>query len=353
MNEKMVDHYDKAIAANHLDWQELGNTTFFISGATGLIGSQIVRLLLYLNDTYSLHLKIVCLARSWDRLRVVYETELLAHPAIEVVIGDVCQSIGYEGHVDYLIHGAAMTASAAFVTSPVEVIRTNVEGAFQMLEFCRKKEVRSAAYLSTMEVYGNITTEIPVTEETLGPLDILSPRSSYPQSKRLCETLCAAYSHEYNVPVKIVRLTQTFGPGVSFDDTRVFAQFARAAYRREDIVLHTEGKTKRNYLFVIDAVMAILTVLLRGSDGTSYNAANEEIFLSISQMAHFVAQKIAHNQISVRYEIKEDTSAGYAPSICLPLDTFRLKALGWRPTGDLATMYETMLDSWRDGARDG
>lgn len=80
----------------------------------------------------------------------------------------------------------------------------------------------------------------------------------------MAETMCISYGSEYGVPVKIVRLAQTFGAGVSKDDNRVFAQFSKAVLNGYDIILHTKGETKRNYCYTTDAVRAIFTVLTKG-----------------------------------------------------------------------------------------
>ena len=130
-------------------------------------------------------------------------------------------------------------------------------------------------------------------------------RTSYPESKRMCESLCTAYASQYSVPVKVLRLTQTFGPGVRYDDGRVFAEFARCAIERRNIVLHTDGATRRSYLYTADAVSAILTVLLKGIAGEAYNAANEATFCSIREMAQLVCSECAGGKIGVEIQLEE------------------------------------------------
>lgn len=134
----------------------------------------------------------------------------------------------------------------------------------------------------------------------------MSVRACYPESKRMCENLCACYMKEYGVPVNIVRLTQTFGPGVEYDDGRIFAELARCVIEKRDIVLHTKGETKRNYLFTKDAVNAIITVLLHGENGQAYNAANEETYCSILEMANMVAKKCGKGDIKVKIELEKE-----------------------------------------------
>ena len=144
------------------------------------------------------------------------------------------------------------------------------------------------------------------------------------------ENLCASFHAEYGVDIYVLRLTQTFGAGVGFDDGRVFAYFARCAINGEDIVLKTKGQTKRNYLYTADAVTAILKILQDGKPGEAYNAANEETYCTIAEMAGFVADEIAEGRISVRYDLGADTSM-FAPEMHLNLSAAKLHALGWHP----------------------
>jgi nucleoside-diphosphate-sugar epimerase len=245
--------------------------------------------------------------------------------------------------IDYMIHGASITSSKLFVEKPVETVMTALLGTQNILELARVNPVKSMVYLSSMEVYGYPQTEERIAEEHGTDLDPMTVRSGYPESKRMCENLCASYGKEYGIPAKVVRLTQTFGPGVQYSDGRVFAEFARCAIEERDIVLKTKGETKRNYLYTKDAAAAIMTVLLKGENGEAYNAANEETFCSIYEMAQLVAEQCAGGKIQVRVEEDDVRQYGYAPVLKMNLDTAKLRALGWMPQYDLKQMYEAMI----------
>ena len=201
-------------------------------------------------------------------------------------------------------------------------------------------------YLSTMEVYGVNKTHDKVDEEHESYLNTMNARNSYPESKRLCENLCASYYSEYNVPVNVLRLTQTFGPGIKENDNRVFAQFIRASIEKKDIVLLTEGKTYRNYLYLADAVTAILTVILSEKCGEAYNVANEETYCSIKEMAELVASDISNKEIKVifNFDDKRDTKI-FMPQMCMNLDIEKLKNIGWKSSYNLKTMYKRTIFS--------
>ena len=160
-----------------------------------------------------------------------------------------------------------------------------------------------------------------------------------------CETLCAAYACQFQVPAKVIRLTQTLGPGVQYNDGRVFADFSRCAIENRDIVLHTKGETKRSYLYTLDAASAILTVLTKGKSAEAYNAANEDTYCSIYEMAQLVAQKIAQGKIQVKVEETDISSFGYAKTLHMNLDTTKLKELGWQAKTNLSEMFSKTIES--------
>jgi nucleoside-diphosphate-sugar epimerase len=233
------------------------------------------------------------------------------------------------------------------VAKPVDVITTAVDGTRNVLELARERHCKSVVYLSSMEVYGQI--ELAQVKETdLGYLDLSNPRSSYPESKRLCESLCVAYSAQCGVPVKIARLAQTFGAGTAQANTRVFAQFARSAMAGENITLHTEGKSRGNYCYLADAVRGLLTLLLNGANGQAYNIANPDASVTIREMAELVASEIGHGRVKMVVEVPSDIEKrGYKPYVGFALNVDKLKALGWQPQYGLAAMYKRMIADWQ------
>ena len=322
--------------------QLLSGKTVFITGATGLIGCALIKRLVTCGERMEDSPRVIALVRNLERAKYLFDYPGAEN--IQFVVGDVSDSIEIGDKVDYIIHAASQTASKAFVELPVETIRTALNGTHNMLELAREKKVNGFVYLSSMEVYGSPASDEKIREDHGTNLNTMSVRSSYPEGKRICENLCTAYWSEYGVPAKVIRLTQTFGPGVRYHDSRVFAEFARCAIEKRDIVLHTKGETKRSYLYTEDAVDAILTVLLQGEPGEAYNAANEETYCSIYEMAHLVTNKCAEGQIAVRIQL-DNAERGYAPELKMNLDTGKLRSLGWRPTKDLCNMFEKLISS--------
>ncbi len=337
------------IANGNIPLDELKNKTIFVTGATGLIGSQIVKALLCCNRLKDANIKIMALVRSESKVKDAYG-ELVDAPNLHFVYGDVTNKVEVEDDIDYIIHGASVTASKFFVDHPVETIQISHRGVENMLELAKEKNVKGMVYMSSMEAFGITDPSLDrVTEKDLGYIDIHNVRSCYSEGKRMCECMCACYAAEYGVPVKIARLAQTFGAGILYSENRVFAQFAKSAMNKTDIVMHTEGKSVGNYVYTRDAVMAMLTLLVKGNNGEAYTIANEESNITIGNMAKMVANEIAGGEIKVVFDIPEDAKTyGYAPDVQMRLSSQKMQGLGWRPTIGLKDSYLRMMESMKN-----
>lgn len=346
MDYILKEDIDYIAKSNMIAWNMLEGKSILITGATGLIGSQIVFALDQYNQLNDGKIKIYALVRNVEKAEKIFENH---GEYVKVVVGDIRSAIAIEDEIDYIIHGASMTSSKEFVDYPVETILTGMTGTDNVLRFAREKNVKSMVYLSSLEVYGVTDPDKKsVKEAEYGYIDQLVPRSSYSEGKRMAECLCISYGHEYGVPVKIARLSQTFGPGVSYSDNRVFAQFARCAIEGENIVLKTKGETFRNYCYIRDAITGILCMLLKGKSNEAYNIANKETGINICDMAHLVADNIAQKQINVVFDIAEDLSKfGYGPTIKIALDTDKIEKLGWKAEVGIKDAFERMINSMR------
>ena len=333
------------LAANeHVPWAAFAGATVVVTGATGLIGQTLVGALLAREEQTPTGMRVVALVRNTNKGHSL----LGSHDALRFVPWDAAvpqQGLELVEHADFVFHCANMTDSASFVQKPVEVIQTTVGGAQAMLELAQRIKAR-LCLLSTMETYGEVTTQEPLREDQGGFLDAMVVRNSYPEAKRLDEALAAAYATEYGVQATVARLTQTFGPGVAKDDGRVFAYFARCACNGEDIVMLTQGTKQNAYLYTADAVSALLHIAARGEPGRAYNVANDSTFCEVRQMAQLVAQTFGEGKTSVRFEIDDEAAKRFRKGSVLRLDTCSLRDLGWEPKVGLKDMYARMVADW-------
>jgi len=313
---------------------------YLITGATGLIGKSLIYHLAESADC------IYACCRSKEKFDRCFGKYDVSH--IIPVFGDICELSIDNYDVDYIIHAASTTVSKDFVQKPVETIKTAVNGTMNILEQCKGKKLKGFVYLSSLEVYGQHKTEgvKNVTESDYGVIEPIAIRSSYSEAKRMCECICCSYASEYGIPVKIARLAQTFGPGVLYDDNRVFAQFARSIIEHRNIVLKTRGETVRNYCHTSDAVSAILTILEKGEVSKVYNVANKATTISIADMAQLFCELFPRSGSKVVYDIAENTSSlGYNPTVKIQLDSSKLEALGWKAKFGLEQMIVDLVES--------
>lgn len=325
--EIFAEDMNRICESDFIPWNNLKGSTILVTGATGLIGYTLVNALLYVNRVKELELSVLALVRDEKRAGQRFGDALADSSSLHFIEGTVEDLPQIDCPVRYIVHGASQTSSKAFIQQPVETIYTALHGTENLLKLAKEKRIKGMVYLSSMEVYGHPQKGHKVKENEIGMLSSLDLRNSYPISKLQCESLCNAYAAEYGVPVMSLRLTQTFGPGVNYNDGRIFAEFGRCVREKRDIVLKTKGETERSYLYTADAATAILTVLLKGTPGQAYNAADESTYCSIAEMAEKVAKM---GGIQVQFKLTDNKVSGFPDALYMDLDTTMLKELGWR-----------------------
>lgn len=341
MSNNLLNADIELIRNMDLDLESFKNRTILITGATGLIGSMLCKTLSEISVQNNLNLKIIAMVRNSEKCRVAL-ADILQNKNILICEQDITKSLSFDLKIDYIIHTACPTASNTFISQPVETIKAIVSGTMNVLELAKQENCQSVVYLSSMESYGQILHEELLKPEDVGYINPLSLRSCYPEGKRMAENLCIGYFSEYQIPIRIIRLAQTFGPGIPLTDNRVFVQFIRSALNGEDIVMFTEGGAKRMYLDTMDAVSAILTVLLKGESGEVYNAGNPDTYSSIREMAELVIREFGKEQCKLVIDCSKNVGQ-YPPDNMLKLDISPLQKLGWKPQYDLKEMYIRMV----------
>lgn len=317
----------------------LNGSKFLITGATGLIGSTLVRCLLALNKG----IQITCPIRNLNKAKATYSEDFESICFIECDLVSYLSDLTEKDDFQYIVHCASPTVGRYMTEHPVETYMLAIDSTRAILEYARKVQT-DIVYVSSLEYYGQNFDDTMITENMQGFVNSTDSRSSYPLGKRAAEYLCVAYAKQFDVNVKVARLTQTFGAGVSADDNRVFAQFARSVIEGKNIVMHTKGESAKPYCYTIDCVSAILYILLKGEKGEAYNVANQETYISIKDMANFLC---THFNPQLKVIIEEHPEMGYAPVTKLNLSTEKLKSLGWLPRYGLYEMFDRLIKSFR------
>ena len=339
----MLQDMEQIARNTQIPWEKLKDKHVLVTGATGLIGCAVVKALLHRSQTAGDNIWVVALVRDPEKAKAMFPEE---NAGLAFVTGTLENMPAMDMPVDYIIHCACPTDSSFFLNRPVDTIDTILAGTQNILELAREKKSQGVVFLSSMEVYGSVPEEKNLSEDMLGQIDLMSPRSCYPMAKRMAENMCCSYWAQHQVPAVICRLAQTFGPGVRMDDRRVFAYMARCAMAGTDIELATSGSKKNMYLYTADAVTAILMILLLGQPGTAYNAANMNTYCSVKEMAQAVAEHLGQGKVSVKVNMQANMNQLFRPDGFLKLDTQKLQALGWQPAVDLIEMYKRMISAF-------
>lgn len=340
MNKILKQDIEIIGSDNLVNWNEIDNHSFFITGATGLIGSLIVKAFIWRNKNKKANIKMFLLVRNKKEAEIMFEKE----NNIEYIENSI-ENINYDIEVDYIIHGASPTQSKFFTNNPVETLDISILGTKNVLGIAKRSHIKSMIYLSSMEMYGTMKDK-NVTEDKIGKIEILNTRSSYPEGKRIAELYCYSYFSEYNVPVKMCRIAQTFGPGISKNETRVFKYFADCIINKKDIILKSTGETIINYSYTTDTVLGILNILINGKNGESYNVVGEETNMTILESAEWLLQEFENKDNRVICECNQKND--YAPDNKMILKNTKLKQLGWKPRVSLKEGYKRLIDYVRE-----
>lgn len=260
---------------------------FLITGAFGFLGRYMVHLLQYLNENI---LKDKAKALLLDNFVTGYEQSIISDESLKFIRHDVTQPFSQEGDLDYIIHGAGIASPVYYTKFPIETMDVGTVGTRNMLELARSKNVQGVIFMSSSEVYGDPDpAHVPTTEEYNGNVSVSGPRSCYDESKRFGETMCYAYAKVYNVPVKIIRPFNAYGPGIRPDDYRVLPNFIEHALRKEPLPVHGGGRNTRSFCYINDMIEGIFRVLFSPHTGEAFNVGNPLPEISVRDLAKKVA----------------------------------------------------------------
>lgn len=265
---------------------------FLITGAFGFLGRYMVNLLRYLNEHV---LEEKCHALLLDNFVTGYEQRVIHDKNLRFIRHNVINPYDTDEDIDYIIHAAGIASPVYYTKFPIETMDVGTIGTRNMLELAYRKNVQSFIFTSSSEVYGDPDPKhVPTDEEYNGNVSITGPRSCYDESKRFGETMCLAFWRTYNVPVKIIRPFNVYGPGIRPDDFRVLPNFIEHALRKEPLPVHGDGRNTRSFCYINDQIEGIFRVLFSDANGEYFNVGNPGPEVSVEQLAHIVKDCMPH-----------------------------------------------------------
>ena len=323
----------KYIVASGLPWEKLRGRTILITGANGFLPAYMAESILYLNKirTYQ-DTRVIGLVRNKEKANSRF-SEYKNRDDFQLLVQDICRPIHIDEKIDLIIHAASQASPKFYGKDPVGTLCANTVGTNNLLSLAAENDVSGFLFLSSSEVYGQVSeSQTPIREGSYGYLDPIDVRSCYAESKRMGETMCVSWFHQYGVPAKIVRPFHTYGPGMSLDDGRVYADFIADLLSDRDIIMKSDGSAIRTFCYLADAVLAFFTVLLKGKSGQAYNIANDKCAISIGKFAEIIVNLFPEKGLKVIAQ-KPEASTDYLPSPVSKSspDTSKVRMLGWEP----------------------
>jgi dTDP-glucose 4,6-dehydratase len=302
---------------------------FLVTGGAGFIGSNYIRYLLHKRpDSAVINLDKLTYAGNLDNLRDVEK-----NPRYRFVQGDICDDklvnqLAAEAEV--IVNFAAESHVDRSIGAPDDFIRTDVFGAFVLLEAARQHKIKKFIQISTDEVYGSIL------KGSFKETEALMPSSPYSASKSGADRLAYSYFVTYGVPVIITRCSNNFGP-YQYPE-KLIPLFVTNALENKPLPIYGDGKNVRDWIYVEDHCDAIDFVFEHGKDGEVYNVGggNEHNNLEITEMILAKLQKPRSLMAYVTDRLGHDRRYS--------LDSSKLAALGWEPKHEFKAALEFTID---------
>lgn len=343
----IIDEDLKAILGSDMDWMQLSHKTILISGASGFLPAYLVYTLMALNTERGAGITVIALVRNREKAMQRFGP-WLQDPQFYLLVQDVSEPIGWEKPVDYVIHAASQASPKFYGSDPVGTLKANILGTMNLLELAKRQGAKRFLFFSSSEVYGAVPEEkIPTAENDFGFVDPTQVRACYAESKRMGETICISWMHQFGIPVVIVRPFHTYGPGMDLNDGRVYADFIANMVRGEDITMKSNGQAVRAFCYISDATLAFFKVLLNGKAGHAYNVGNDAGVSSIIDLAQRLIALFPEKKLKINHYPSTNEN-GYISSLVsrnVP-NIAKIKSLGWQPVTDIETGFSRTISSY-------
>ncbi len=290
-----------------------------VTGGAGFVGSHLCERLL--GDGH----EVLCVDNFFTSARQNVE-HLLEHKCFELMRHDITFPLFVE--VDEIYNLACPASPIHYQHDPVQTIKTCVHGAINTLGLAKRLGAR-IFQASTSEVYGDPHVH-PQTEDYWGHVNPIGTRACYDEGKRCAETLFFSYHRQHNLPIKVGRLFNTYGPRMHPNDGRVVSNFIMQALQGQDITIYGDGSQTRSFCYVDDLVELMVRFMASAPDFTGpMNMGNPGEF-TIKELAETVVEMTGSSSKIIYTPLPADDPKQRRPDISLAK-----KHLDWEPATPL------------------
>lgn len=308
--------------------------TTIIAGGAGFIGFHLCKRLLR-NGRH-----VVCVDNlstgCYENVRSMIDEDF------EFICHDIIEPLPLTIHVDEILNLACPASPVHYQRDAVCTTKVSVIGTLNMLELAKKNGC-PILQSSTSEVYGNPALH-PQKEDYYGNVNPIGVRSCYDKGKRCAESLCMDYYRQYGVNVKIVRIFNTYGPGMSYNDGRVVANFIIQALSGEDITIYGDGSQTRSFMYIDDLVEGLVRMMSTPSYVTGpVNLGNPDE-RNVKELAELIL-KLTKSHSKMAYKpLPNDDPCRRCPAISLAMEVLS----GWKPLVNIESGLKSTIKFFRD-----
>lgn len=332
MNEVISQDIEWLI--QNVNWKKFANQKILITGANGSIARYLVYFFMELCKRHAAGCEIHVLIRNLEKAQQLFG-EYYDEKNFYVHTGNVEENGVLAHDMNYVFHAAGIAATRMFDVCPVEVLKTNMLGTYNLLNYLKEnRKIKKFVFFSSGAVYGLVTEPYNASnEQVFFPLDPLGTGACYAEGKRVGETLCHSFWRQYKVPTVMVRIGHTYGPGIDLKAGHVYDDFVDGIVHKRDIEIRNPDAV-RSFTYVRDVIYGILIVSLSEESGQAYNLWNTGCRMPIGKLADYLARtvfrerklKVYWQKMEYFYDINNDKKIGNTIS-----DTVKIEKLGWKP----------------------
>jgi len=338
----------------------LSGKKLLITGGAGFLGYYLVQSILHWNRRIEQTRRIqLTVYDNFMRGVPAWLTKLGKDKNLTLVKHDITNPLPNDiSDFQYIIHAASIASPIYYRAHPLATMDANVNGLRHLLEYCRQQKeknnpVEGFLFFSSSEIYGDPTPEhIPTPETYRGNVSCTGPRACYDESKRYGETLCVNFTRQYELPIKVARPFNNYGPGLKITDRRVIPDFARDILAGKDLTMLSDGSPSRTFCYVADAVIGYYKILANGRPGEAYNIGVEEPEVTVADLAQHLV-RLARALFDYKGKVVHRTSADQNylidnPNRRCPVIAKAKADLGFKPTIALEDGLRRSLSWYHD-----
>lgn len=287
-----------------------------VTGGAGFLGSHLCDR--FIESGY----EVICMDNLIKKENIENITHLLGHERFKFIKYDVTEYLHVDGRLDTILHFASLASPKDYLDYPIQTLKVGSLGTHKALGLAKEKGARFLL-ASTSEVYGD-PKEHPQSESYPGNVDPVVPRGVYDEAKRFAEAITMAYHRTHDVPTRIARIFNTYGPRMRLDDGRALPNFMVQALRGEDITVYGDGTQTRSFCYVDDLIDGIIR-LLNSDEAEPVNLGNPEE-ISILDFAKEIVRLTGSRSRIVFHPLPRND-----PKVRQPDINKAKRILGWEP----------------------